>query len=51
MNTSAAGQKATISVQFEIKKSMYTLDQYEDLKTFFDYFVSQQNQPILLKEI
>ncbi len=51
LNTVALGQSATITLKLEIKKAMYLADQYADLKTFFDYFISQQNQPILIKEL
>jgi hypothetical protein len=51
LNAVARGKSATITLKFEIKKAMYLATQYEDIKTFFDYFISQQNQPILLKEL
>jgi len=51
LNSNAMGQSANITLKLEIKKSMYIVNQYEDIKTFFDYFMSQQNQPILIKEL
>lgn len=51
LNSNANGRNANITFRFEIKKSMYHVTKYEDIKTFFDYFISQQSQPILIKEL
>lgn len=51
INSNAMGQSANITFKLEIKKAMYVVTQYEDIKTFFDYLISQQNQPILIKEL
>lgn len=51
LNSNAMGQSANITFRLEIKKAMYKVTQYADIKTFFDYLISQQNQPILIKEL
>lgn len=51
LNASATGQSANITLKLQIKKSMYIVNQYDDIKTFFDYFISQQNRPLLLIEL
>lgn len=51
LNSNAMGQSANITMKIEIKKAMYVVTQYEDIKTFFDYFISQQNQALLIKEL
>jgi len=50
---SVSANKTTITVmqKFDIKNTIYFPQQYEDIKSFFDYFISQQSKPILLKSI
>ncbi|NPD45726.1 DUF3857 domain-containing protein [Lentimicrobium sp. S6] len=51
LNSVARGNTITVSVKFNVDQAMYHTEQYEDLKSFFDYFVTQQKQPIVLKQL
>jgi len=49
LNTVARGNSITISLKFSIKKPFFPTQQYEEVKSFFDYFIDQQNQMIIIK--
>jgi len=49
LNTVARGNTITISLKFNIKKAFFPTQQYEEIKSFFDYFIDNQNQLIIIK--
>jgi len=49
LNSVARGNSITISLKFNIKKPFFSTRQYEEVKSFFDYFIDHQNQLIIIK--
>ncbi len=48
-NSATIGNSITISLRFNITKPFFSTQQYEDVKSFFDYFIDYQNQLIIIK--
>ncbi len=49
LNTVARGNTITVSLKFKVNKAFFPADKYEEIKSFFDYFIDNQNQLIIIK--
>jgi len=49
LNSVARGNSITMSLKFKINKAFYMTSQYEELKSFFDYFIDNQKQIVVIK--
>ena len=49
LNTVARGKSITVSLKFKVNKAFFPTDKYEEIKSFFDYFIENQNQLIIIK--
>ena len=49
LNTVARANTISITLKFDIKKAFFLTQQYSEIKSFFDYFIENQDQLIIIK--
>ena len=49
MNSASTGKNITVSLKFQIKEAFFATHKYSEIKSFFDYFIDNQNQMITIK--
>lgn len=51
LNSVAQGNKVTVTLKFKIDQKIYFASKYGEIKSFFDYFIENQQQLIILKQL
>lgn len=48
---SVTGNKLTMQMKFNIKKSMFLANRYEEIKSFFENVVAKENEQVIIREL